>query len=490
MRRAEIDGVTVFHQDQPGAMTASLTFGCGTRDEELDSIGLNHLVHHLLERADPYIAEKYDNDTWVNETSFVAAGTPEQVAEHFTAVCSAIGDLPPTDLPDAVADVDADDRYVSDIDEGVLDPWGSLLARRFGPRGHGLARWPAVDYRLFTADEIRQYVGRFFTSGNAVLATTAEAPPSLRLRLPAGPLPDHDTRLVHHQSGPVWYADEVHGVALVVGSAPSVEALLLMSALRSRVFQAVQRAGIARFAELMTEVVDGTRHELGIRISPTGARRFDAASAAELLWVELRRLAHDGLDQADMATLEATRTAVIPEDLAPTYEALAWRQPIRDVEPAVRLELFGTTEHYLTDPLTEPDGLSPAAARDLMSGWLSSAMIVVPYGSRPDLPGVTDASCPSTRFVPAGDVVRPAFRKRFGNKGSLVIGSDAISTVDGEGNVHTVPLSQALVVERDDALWLAHVGHGCVTTISDFSHAADKLRSALPPRRFRRASET
>ncbi|MGW0217847.1 hypothetical protein ACWDXH_25980 [Micromonospora chokoriensis] len=490
MRRAEIDGVTVFQRDLPGVLGASLTFGCGTRDEELDSIGLNHLVHHLLERADPYIAEKYANDTWVNETSFVAAGTPEQVAEHFTTLCSTISHLPPTDLSDAVADVDADDRDVSDIDEGVLDPWGSLLARRFGPRGHGLARWPAVDYRLFTADEIRQHVGRFFTSGNAVLTATAEAPPAMRLLLPAGPRADHDTRLAHHQSGAVWYADEVHGVALVVGSAPSVEALLLMSALKSRVDPAVQRAGIAPFAELMSEVVDGTRHELGIRISPTRARRFDAAAAAELLWAELRRLVHDGLGPADMANLEATRTAAVPPALVPTYDALAWMRPIGKLESAAHRELFGTTEHYLTDPLTEPDGLSPAAARDIMSGWLSSAMIVVPHGSRPDLPGVTHASCPSTRFVPAGDVVRPALRKRFGNKGSLVISIDAISTVDSEGNVHTVPLSQALVVERDDALWLAHVGHGCVTTISDFAHAADKLRSVLPARRIRRASET
>ncbi|WFE51888.1 hypothetical protein [Micromonospora sp. WMMD1155] len=490
MRRAEMDGVTVFQHDLPGVLGASLTFGCGTRDEELDSIGLNHLVHHLLERADPYIAEKYANDTWVNETSFVAAGTPAQIAEHFTTVCSAISHLPPTDLSDAVADVDADDRDVSDIDEGVLDPWGSLLARRFGPRGHGLARWPAVDYRLFTADEVSQHVGRFFTSGNAVLATTAEAPAAMRLLLPAGPRAHHDIHLVNHQSGPAWYADEVRGVALVVGAAPSVEALLLMSALRSRVDQALQRAGIAPFAELMAEVVDGTRHELGIRISPTRARRFDAAAAAELLWAELRRLVHDGLDPADMADLEATRTAAAPAELVPLYDALAWMRPIGKLGSAVHRELFGTTEHYLTDPLTEPDGLSPAATRDIMSGWLSSAMIVVPYESRPDLPGVGDASCPSTRFVPAGEVVRPALRKRFGNKGSMVIGTDAISTVDGEGNVHTVPLAQALVVEGDDALWLAHVGHGCVTTISDFTHAADKLRSALPPRRFRRAAVT
>ncbi|MGC5306653.1 hypothetical protein [Micromonospora zamorensis] len=150
-------------------------------------------------------------------------------------------------------------------------------------------------------------------------------------------------------------------------------------------------------------------------------------------------------------------------------------------------ELLGTAEIYCPDSLSELAGLTPEAAQDVVSGWLSSAMIVVPYLSKPNLPGATDDSCPTTRFVPAGEVVRPPLSKRFRNKGSLVIGIDAISTVDGDGNVHTVPLSQALVVERFGVIQLAHLGHGCVTTISDFADAADKLRSVLPPRRFRQA---
>jgi hypothetical protein len=84
-------------------------------------------------------------------------------------------------------------------------------------------------------------------------------------------------------------------------------------------------------------------------------------------------------------------------------------------------------------------------------------------------------------------VVRPAFLKRRRNKGSLIIGVDGISIVDGDGTVHVVPLSQALAVEQDGLLWLAHTGHGCLTDITDFSSAADKLRSVLPPRRFRSA---
>ncbi|WCN79077.1 hypothetical protein [Micromonospora sp. LH3U1] len=491
MQRTEIDGVLVIQSDLPGPLAASLTFGCGARDDEVDSIGLTHLVQHLVEWDELHDTDEYTNDVWMIETSFSAAGPPDQVAARFTDICSAVSNLPPEDLSDAVADLDADSLYVLNIDNGLLDPWGSLLARRYGPRGHGLSRWPAVDYGLFTADEIRRHVERFFTSGNAVLSVTAEAPQAMRLRLPAGPRVTRGTSLANHRSGPVWYADEVRGVALVVGVEPSVEAVLLMRALRSLVVDALDQAGIAEHAEFLFEVVDATRHELGIRVivpeRGRKAKNFDASVAAELLWTELRKLVSAGLDPADIVGLVPSGDAPIPTDVVPVFESVAWMASIRKLETATHQELFGTAEKDYSDPLTELAGFSAATARDVMSDWLSSAMIVVPYGSRPNLPGVTDDSCPRTRFVPAGEVIRQPLLRRFGNKSSLVIGTDAISTVDGDGNVHTVPLSQALVAGRFGALWLAHLGHGCVTNISDFAHAADELRSLLPPRRFRQA---
>ncbi|MGW3787104.1 hypothetical protein ACWD5Z_21145 [Micromonospora chokoriensis] len=483
MRRTEIDGVTVLQRDMPGTLAASLTFGCGARDEEIDSVGLTHLVQHLVGWTEDHVAERYEDDVWMNETSFLAGGPPDRIAEHLATICSAISNLPPDDLSDAVADLDADSRYALNIDEGLRDPWGALLSRRFGPSGYGLSRWPAVDYKLFTADEIRRYVERFFTSGNAVLTVTGEPPQAMRLPLPAGPRVTRSTPLVNHQMGPIWYADEVRGVALLVSVEPAPEAVALMWALRSRVAEAVERAGIALGAELICEVVDSTQHEIGLRVTPEFGRKgksFDATVAAELLWAELQRLLADGIDRAEFADVVPTQRMPLPDDIE-------WMQPIRDLKPMIHRELSGTTEVDFSVSLSELNGLTPEATRAIVSGWLSSAMIVVPYGSKPNLPGAIADSCPTTRFVPAGEVVRPPFSKRFRNKDKLVIGNDAISTVDGDGNVHTVPLSQALVVERFGVLQLAHLGHGCVTTISDFADAADKLRSVLPPRRFRQA---
>ncbi|MFG3642301.1 hypothetical protein ACGF3C_18760 [Micromonospora sp. NPDC047762] len=483
MRREEIDGVTVIQRTVPGSLAASLTFGCGVRDEEIDSIGLTHLVQHLVDWTEDHIAENHQDNIWMNDTSFLAGGPPDQVVRHFATICSAISNLPPEDLSDAVEGLDADSRYMSNIEEGLRDPWGALLSRRFGPSGHGLSRWPAVDYKLFTADEIRRYVERFFTSGNAVLTVTGEPPQAMRLPLPAGPRVTRSTPLVNNQTGPIWYADEVRGVALIISVEPSVEAVFLMWALRARVAEAVHRAGVAIGAEFMCEVVDSTRHELGLRVTPDFGRKgkkFDATVAAELLWAELRRLVSDGVDRVEIANLMPTQD----EDLTVEVE---WKDAIHSLDSLTHRELLGTAEIYCSESLSELAGLTPESARDVVSGWLSSAMIVVPYGSKPNLPRATEDSCRTTRFVPAGEVVRPPFSKRFHNKAKLVIGIDAISTVDGDGNVHTVPLSQALVVERFGVIRLAHLGHGCVTTISDFADAADKLRAVLPPRRFRQA---
>ncbi|MGW3854071.1 hypothetical protein [Micromonospora arida] len=483
MRREEIDGVTVIQRNVPGTLAASLTFGCGARDEEIDSIGLTHLVQHLVDWTEDHVAENHQDNIWMNDTSFLAGGPPDQVVRHFATICSAISNLPPEDLSDAVEGLDADSRYVSNIDEGLRDPWGALLSRRFGPSGYGLSRWPAVDYKLFTADEIRRYVERFFTSGNAVLTVTGEPPQAMRLPLPAGPRVTRSTPLVNNQMGPIWYADEVRGVALMVGVEPSAEAVLLMWALRSRVAEAVDDAGVASGAGFMCEVVDSTRHELGLRVTPDFGRKgknFDATVAAELLWAELQRLVTDGIDRVEIADRVPTQRMAMEGDIE-------WMQSISDLQPLTHQELLGTAEIYSSESLSELTGLTPEATRDIVSGWLSSAMIVVPYGSKPNLPRATEDSCRTTRFMPAGEVVRPPFSKRFHNKGKLVIGIDAISTVDGDGNVHTVPLSQALVVERFGVIRLAHLGHGCVTTISDFADAADKLRAALPPRRFRQA---
>ncbi|TWG21987.1 hypothetical protein FHX75_12505 [Micromonospora palomenae] len=155
------------------------------------------------------------------------------------------------------------------------------------------------------------------------------------------------------------------------------------------------------------------------------------------------------------------------------------------LESAAQRELFGTAEFVPPDPPDRLRRFTARAARDLMAGWLSSAMVVVPHGTRPALPGTAEQACPRGSVQPSGEVYRPALLKRLGSKGVLIIGSDSVATVDGDGDVHTVPLADALLIEGDGRFWLAHPGHGCVTDVSDQSAAVVRLRSVLPPRRVR-----
>ncbi|MGS2613652.1 hypothetical protein ACVCAH_03840 [Micromonospora sp. LZ34] len=486
MRRREIDGVTVLEENLPGQLAGTLSFGCDPRDEDLDTIGLTHVVQELVLRAEPYVAEQCTEMTALSETSFTAAGSPEQIAEHFAAICTVLSGLPPADLADALADADPGDRYLGGVDDGLLDPWGSLLARRYGPHGPGLARWPVVDYRLFSADEIGRHVRRFFTAGNAVLAVTA-APPAMRLPLPAGPRVTHPAPPPRYQTGPVWYADEVHGAGLAFRAEPDAAAVVLLRVLMSRVDAALARAGLAYASYPEVLALDAALHEYGLilRTREKRAKGSDAATAAEVLWAELQRLIGEGPSQADLdreiafaeappVTLSQMRRE--PPDVLERVGPLEW---------AAQQELFGTAEFAPPDPPDRLRRFTAQAARDLMARWLSSAMVVVPRGTRPTLPGTAEQACPRGSVQPSGEVYRPALLKRLSTKGVLIVGADSVATVDGDGDVHTVPLADALLVEQDGQFLLAHPGHGCVTDISGYSSAVARLRSVLPPRRVR-----
>ncbi|MEV1142324.1 hypothetical protein [Micromonospora sp. NPDC049799] len=484
MRRGEIDGVTVFEENLPGPLAGVLSFGCDPCDEDLDTIGLTHAVQELVLRAAPYVAEECEQVTYLGETSFSAAGPSEQVAEHFAAVCSVIECLPPANFADALANADPGDRYLGQADDGLLDPWGSLLARRYGPRGPGLARWPVVEYRLFTADEIGRYVRRFFTAGNAVLALTA-APPAMNLPLPAGPRVTHPVPPVRHQTGAVWYSDEVRaaGLAFRAEADPVVSALLVV--LKSRVDVALAGAGLSYWAYLESLPIEAAQHEFGLILRPKRTKAKGSGAAAEILWTELQRLIREGPSRAELDR-EAARLEAPPAPLRQRMkEPPNMLERLYPLRTDIQQELFGTTDFPPLDPPDRLRRFTLEAARDVLARWLSSAMLVVPRGEQPDLPGADEQTCPTGTMRPSGEVYRPGLLKRLGDKSTLVVGADSVATVDGGGNVHTVPLVDALLIEKDDRFWLAHPGHGCVTDVSGYSDAAAKLHAALPPRRVR-----
>ena len=90
----EIDGVPVFWQDAPGPLTAGLMFACGTRDESFLTIGVTHLVEHLVMSTLPRVHHDRNASVDLTTTSFYATGRPDQVVAFLRGVCEGISAAP------------------------------------------------------------------------------------------------------------------------------------------------------------------------------------------------------------------------------------------------------------------------------------------------------------------------------------------------------------------------------------------------------------
>lgn len=94
MNRTDVDGVPVLWQDAPAPLSACLVFGVGARHETFRTVGVTHLVEHLVMATLPKSHLDSNAHVDLGSTIFQATGRPEAVVEFISAVCAAIGDLP------------------------------------------------------------------------------------------------------------------------------------------------------------------------------------------------------------------------------------------------------------------------------------------------------------------------------------------------------------------------------------------------------------
>jgi hypothetical protein len=494
MRRAEIDGVTVLWREAPDAFAGCLVFGVGARDEGIDEIGLTHLTEQLA--LDPEATELHEFASTM-DISISASGVP---AGFFTEVCKAFSALDTGRLDEVAGTADPGDRSLSfDIEDPTRDPWGSLLSRRLGGFGFGLLRWPAVDYRAFTVEEVRAHASRFFTSGNAVLALNRPPPDGLTLPLPTGPRADHSASATPVPTTPTWYADEVVAPGIALAAAPGPEALLVQHALAMRTRDAFDRTGKRLWTEEWSDPVGEDRLEIGLSIhfrhkpSPD-----DHAEVAQVLWQELLKLATEGPTQDEIQTLvsnatsplEATEQLRIALERAKMTAAYQHAQAIGGLHIAAKKALFGIADEFGDDDRHAAADLTPAAVRDAAATWLRSAAIVVPVGTAVQLDGMTQTSCPVNHFTPHGEALRPSMWQKLRGRGAdqLVLSDGAIDLVQADGTVHSFPMADLVLVERGKELLLGNISHGCLVDISGY-RGAGKLEDRIPPRRYRVSSD-
>lgn len=467
MERDVIDGVTVLWRELGGPLRAELSFGCGHRDEELDTIGLTHFVQ-LLACPTP------DNEGMASHltTSFTASGPAHQVVSDLAAICSALTTAPePKRMATIAAQAEPGDRFSGlSLDSDLAYPFASLLSRRYGARGLGLVRWPTVDYSQFTAEQVRAHARRYFTASNAVLTLTGRPPSGLRLPLPPEAKPERTA--LSFKSTPFWYQDEVNGAAISFLAEAGPLPYLVLRVVNSRLEKSQQ-------AMLEGMLLDTSRLEVGVTLTPKGR---DAAGAAEAAvqdaWNQLRRLASPGPGQAELdAALASVEKAIT--------KAAADPSRLENFEIEIEQELFGMSESFDDPEWARMAQVTPDQVRQAVAGWLRSAIIVVPRGAHPLLEGVAESPCPTNSYVPTGEVFKPALLKRLWGGSQIVLSPTGVSIVDVSGT-HSTAISDLLVVsDGEGGAWLGDPQHGCLYDISSFGRAAKQIWKEAPESRCR-----
>jgi len=468
MRHALVDGVRVVWDDLPGPYQGALLVGRGAYDDDVDQLGLTSLILDLT--LDAVDSDENDSATGPMATYIAASGAPDEVAAYFAGCCAALAEPPVDDLAD-------EDPGASTA--ACWDPWASLLGRRLGRCGPGLMRWPGVDRRTFTADEVRAHASRYFTAGNTVLALSGPPPDGLRLPLPPGPAVSRaDPAEVPH-FGRRWYADEVDGVGIAITGTIGPPALALQLVLAERVGTALLRDDLDYRPALMWTPVGRDRVEFGLTLQLSDEHSKPAhASVARLVWQELRRLA--SVTPARAEVQEALAIEVEPEPMV--SDQLYW---------AAQRALFGVSDDFSALAAVE---VPPYDVRSAAASWLATATVVVPTNTDVELTGMSRSRCPVTTLIPNGAVFEPlsnSFRRRLRKSGAadrMILRDDGIYLVGADGSVHNFPMADLMIVEDGELFMLGNLAHGCLVNISAFG-GRSMFADWLPARRYRKAQE-
>ncbi|MFL6168035.1 MAG: hypothetical protein ACJ711_00045 [Ornithinibacter sp.] len=197
-----VNGIPALWTEAPPPYTAALVVRAGAQDETVRTVGVGHLVEHLVMSRQPRTT--LDVNASVDDviTVFHATGARDEVTEWLAGVCDAIHDLPLDRMPLEAKVLDAED---GDAVESAV-AWSA--GARFGARGAGLLGRQGPPHRALLPEHVVAFTHRLYTAANAVLVSTGEPPRHPGIRLPQGPEPERapteesDLTLPAYLSGP------------------------------------------------------------------------------------------------------------------------------------------------------------------------------------------------------------------------------------------------------------------------------------------------
>lgn len=206
-----VDGVVVHHFAEPGdTCEASLIFAVGVRDETLPTLGVLHLIEHLVVGANRATPIEINGSVDMNTTTFMASGSPARVGAWVSAVCASLRELPTSRLAVEAEVVEAEGSTVCSF---VV---ANLMAARFGHQGPGVAFSEGPGPDAISATTLRAVCERWFVAENAVLVVTGTLPDGLDLRLSTGTPPSRGVGRPARRPGPWCLLDEAPHVGLAL----------------------------------------------------------------------------------------------------------------------------------------------------------------------------------------------------------------------------------------------------------------------------------
>ena len=302
-----VNGIPALWSETGPPYTAALVVRAGAQDETVRTVGVGHLVEHLVMSRQPRTT--LDVNASVDDviTVFHATGARDEVSEWLAGVCDAIHDLPLDRMPIEAKVLDAEDG------EAVEPPVAWSAGARFGARGAGLLGRQGPPHRALLAEHVVDFTHRLYTATNAVLVSTGEPPQHPRIRLPQGAPPERSLTegctlaLPAYLSGP-----PIPIVSWISRSGPA--APVLSGLVADRLTDALRHGeGIVYDVALGSTPVSA---EEGMAVLwADGSEEDQPRILAEAVAV-LRTLAQDGPHEADLAHQKALARAQMSDPRA------------------------------------------------------------------------------------------------------------------------------------------------------------------------------